>query len=84
MFWNLHNFIRQLDSRESKETIEKIIDNEKARKTAEYEKLIEIMDNNPEMIKKILAVYIVSGNYGVESNITALLINNNVDVKKQI
>jgi hypothetical protein len=81
MFWNLHNFIRQLDCRESKETIQKILDIEKARKTAEYENLIEYMDNNPEMIKKILAVYIVSGNYGVESNIRALLINNNYDNK---
>jgi hypothetical protein len=74
----------ELDCRESKEMIQKRIDMEKASKTAEYEKLIEFMDNNPEMIKKILAVYIVSGNYGVESNIRALLINNNYDKKNKL
>jgi hypothetical protein len=74
----------ELDSRESKETIQKIIDIEKARKTAEYEDLIEFMDNNPEMIKKILAVCIVSGNYGVESNIRALIINHNYDKKNKL
>jgi esterase/lipase len=86
MWWFFNQSKEQEE--EQKEERKKRYDDERTKKQALYKKLIEFMDNKPEIVKKILAIYTLSTIYEAHDHIHDLLINNNfydnIDEKKEL